>query len=104
LWRAQIHPMRLGANLTPGELRRLYRAVRGVLTEAISLRGSSISDYVDSEGQPGEFQRRHRVYQREGKRCFRCGASIRRAIVAGRSSYFCPRCQPAPRPRRRRSR
>jgi formamidopyrimidine-DNA glycosylase len=104
LWRARIHPMRLGANLTSGELRRLYRAVRGVLTEAIRLRGSSISDYVDSEGQPGQFQRRHRVYQREGKRCFRCGASIRRALVAGRSSYFCPRCQPAPRPRRRRSR
>ncbi|MGD0957064.1 MAG: bifunctional DNA-formamidopyrimidine glycosylase/DNA-(apurinic or apyrimidinic site) lyase [Candidatus Acidiferrales bacterium] len=103
LWRARIHPMRLGANLTLGELRRLHRTVRGVLTEAIRLRGSSISDYVDSEGQPGEFQRRHRVYQREGKRCFRCGASIRRAAVAGRSSYFCPRCQPAPRPRRHRS-
>jgi formamidopyrimidine-DNA glycosylase len=104
LWRARIHPMRLGANLTPGQLRRLYRAVRGVLTEAIRLRGSSISDYVDSNGQPGEFQRRHRVYQREGKRCCRCGAAIRRAIVAGRSSYFCPQCQPAPRPRRRRPR
>ena len=104
LWRARIHPMRLGANLAPGELRRLHRAVRGVLTEAIRLRGSSISDYVDSEGQPGEFQQRHRAYQREGKRCFRCGASIRRAIVAGRSSYFCPRCQPAPRARRHRSR
>jgi formamidopyrimidine-DNA glycosylase len=101
LWRARIHPTRLGANLTTGELRRLYRAVRGVLTEAIRLRGSSISDYVDSEGQPGGFQQRHRVYQREGKKCFRCGASIRRAIVAGRSSHFCPRCQPAPRARHR---
>ncbi|MGA3293889.1 MAG: bifunctional DNA-formamidopyrimidine glycosylase/DNA-(apurinic or apyrimidinic site) lyase [Candidatus Acidiferrales bacterium] len=97
LWRARIHPMRLGARLKCDELRRLHRAVRGVLTEAIRLRGSSISDYVDSHGQPGEFQRRHRVYQREGKKCFRCGAPIRRVIVAGRSSHFCPRCQPAPR-------
>jgi formamidopyrimidine-DNA glycosylase len=104
LWRARIHPMRLGANLKDGELRRLYRAVCDVLREAIRLRGSSISDYVDSEGSPGEFQKRHRVYQREGKRCFRCGTLIRRVVVAGRSSYFCPSCQPAPRLRRRASR
>lgn len=105
LWRARIHPMRLGAKLRESEIRLLYRAVQVVLTEAIRLRGSSISDYVDSEGQPGEFQLRHRVYQREGKKCFRCGTLIRRVIVAGRSSYFCPRCQPAPRSgfRRRRA-
>ena len=99
LWRARIHPRRLGASLKPEELRRLYRAVRDVLHEAIEARGSSIADYVDSEGNLGGFQRRHRVYQREGKKCFRCGAPIRRAIVAGRSSHFCPRCQRAPRSR-----
>ena len=99
LWRARVHPARLGTNLKGDEMRRLFRAVRWVLAEAIRLRGSSISDYVDSDGQPGEFQLRHRVYQREGKKCFRCGTAIRRVIVAGRSSYFCPRCQPAPRAR-----
>ncbi len=104
LWRARIHPTRLGANLKDVELRRLYRAVRDVLNEAIRLRGSSISDYVDSEGRRGEFQLRHRVYQRLGKKCFRCGALIRRAIVAGRSSYFCPVCQRASRIRRKRRR
>jgi formamidopyrimidine-DNA glycosylase len=104
LWRARIHPMRLGSRLNEEELRRLYHAVHNVLCEAIRLRGSSISDYVDARGQPGEFQRRHRVYQREGKKCFRCGALIRRVIVAGRSSYFCPCCQRAPRnPVRQRS-
>ena len=92
--------MRLAASLKPRELRNLHRAVRAVLLEAIRLRGSSISDYVDSEGQRGEFQLRHRVYQRTGKKCFRCGTKIRRAIIAGRSSHFCPRCQPAPRLRR----
>lgn len=101
LWRARIHPARLGENLKETELRRLYRAMRDVLSAAIRLRGSSISDYVDSEGRRGEFQLRHRVYQRKGKKCFRCGTLIRRAIVAGRSSYFCPLCQPAPRTRRR---
>lgn len=101
LWRARIHPRRLGANLKDNELRRLFRAVQQVLTEAIRLRGSSVSDYVDSNGEPGEFQLRHRVYMREGKKCFRCGAKIRRVIVAGRSSHFCPQCQAAPRQRRK---
>lgn len=97
LWHARIHPARLGATLKPDEIARLYRAVQKVLREAIRLRGSSISDYVDAEGERGEFQLRHRVYQREGKKCARCGALIRRMIVAGRSSYFCPACQRAPR-------
>lgn len=99
LWRAHIHPRRLGANLSKGELHRLYQAVRSVLAEAIRLRGSSISDYVDAEGNRGEFQLRHRVYQREGEKCVRCRSEIRREIVAGRSSYFCPRCQRPPRKR-----
>lgn len=99
LWRARINPKRIGANLKPTETKRLYRAVQDVLREAIRLRGSSVSDYVDANGQRGEFQLRHRVYQREGKKCFRCKTAIRRVIVAGRSSYFCPHCQPAPRGR-----
>jgi formamidopyrimidine-DNA glycosylase len=99
LWRAKIHPKKLGAKLTDDELRRLRRAVQSILREAIRLRGSSISDYVDLDGGRGRFQQRHRVYQREGKKCFRSGALIRRIIVAGRSSHFCPHCQPAPRGR-----
>jgi len=101
LWRARINPKRLGANLGAAEIRQLHKAMRKVLTEAISSRGSSISDFVDSYGLPGNFQQRHRVYDREGKKCFRCGTLIRREIVAGRSSYFCPRCQPAPRTRKK---
>jgi formamidopyrimidine-DNA glycosylase len=97
LWQARIHPARLASGLKPEELVRLRKAIRGVLQHAIADRGSSISNFVDAEGQPGEYQQRHRAYGREGKACFRCGAKIRRAIVAGRSSYFCPRCQPAPR-------
>jgi formamidopyrimidine-DNA glycosylase len=97
LWRAKIHPRKMGSKLTGDELKRLHRAVREVLREAIRLRGSSVSDYVDSNGQRGGFQLRHRVYQRDGKKCSRCGTVIQRAIVAGRSSHFCLRCQPAPR-------
>lgn len=101
LWRARIHPARLASLLKPREALMLHRAMRQILLEAIRLGGSSISDYVNAEGQPGEFQIRHRVYQREGKKCSRCGARIRRIVVAGRSSYFCPRCQRAPRQRQR---
>jgi len=100
LWWARIHPSRLAANLNRDEVRRLLKAVRKVLNEAISKRGSSISNYRDSNGDMGEFQARHRVYQRTGKKCFRCGALIRHNIVAGRSTHFCPQCQRPPRSHR----
>jgi formamidopyrimidine-DNA glycosylase len=99
LWRAKIHPRKVGSKLTGEELKRLHRAVQEILREAIRLRGSSISDYVDSDGRKGTFQSKHRVYQRDGKKCSRCGSVIRHAVVAGRSTHFCPRCQPAPRTR-----
>src|SRR5712664_734252 len=93
-FRARIHPARIASNLTQTQLTALHQSVREILTAAIHLRGSSISDYVDSDGNRGEFQLRHRVYQREGKPCVRCREKIRRVTVAGRSSHFCPRCQP----------
>jgi formamidopyrimidine-DNA glycosylase len=97
LWRAKIHPARLGARLTRKQAEALHHALRTILEKAIVMRGSSISDFLDAEGEPGEYQRRHRAYGREGKPCYRCRAPIRRTIVAGRSSYFCPSCQRAPR-------
>ena len=96
LWRARIHPRRQAARLSREQLARLHAALQHVLKAAIKLRGSSISDFVDAEGRPGEYQQRHRAYGREGKDCYRCGSKIRRVIVAGRSSYFCPRCQREP--------
>jgi len=97
LWKARIHPAHLGARLSPTQMKDLYRALQDILKKAIELRGSSISDFLDADGQPGEYQRHHRVYGREGKSCARCKTLIRRVIVAGRSSYFCPNCQKAPR-------
>ena len=97
LWKAKIHPAALGAKLKPEHVEELYHALQGILRKAIALRGSSISDFLDAEGLPGDYQRHHRVYGREGKGCARCKTPIRRVIVAGRSSYFCPQCQPPPR-------
>ena len=100
LFRARIHPARIASSLTKTQLIVLHRSVREILTAAIQLRGSSIADYVDSEGNRGKFQQRHRVYKRTGKPCARCKEPIRRIIVSGRSSHFCPKCQPAPRARK----
>ena len=97
LWKAKIHPAHLGMRLAPTQVKELYRALQDILQKALVLRGSSISDFLGADGQPGEYQRHHRVYGREGKSCSRCKTPIRRVIVAGRSSYFCPNCQKAPR-------
>lgn len=97
LWRAKIHPAKLGVNLSKKQLNELRRALQKILEKAIVMRGSSIADFTDAEGEPGEYQQHHRAYGREGKKCYRCGTLIRRAIVAGRSSFFCPKCQPGPR-------
>jgi formamidopyrimidine-DNA glycosylase len=97
LWKAKIHPAALGARLKTRQVEELRAVLQEILQKAIVLRGSSISDFLDAEGLPGEYQRHHRVYGREGKACFRCKTAIRRVIVAGRSSYFCPKCQAAPR-------
>jgi formamidopyrimidine-DNA glycosylase len=107
LWRAKIHPARLGVQLDVRQAETLRKVLQDILRQAIAMHGSSISDFLDADGEPGEYQRHHRAYGREGKRCFRCKTPIHRTMVAGRSSYFCPKCQPAPRmPRqhRRRSR
>jgi len=97
LWKAKIHPAQLGARLHAKQVERLFKELRKILRQAIAFRGSSISDFLDAEGLPGEYQRHHRVYGREGKGCSRCKTVIRRVLVAGRSSYYCPNCQRAPR-------
>ena len=93
LWKAKIHPARIGASLQQEELTKLYRALQEILKKAIALRGSSISDFLDAEGEPGEYQLYHKTYGRERKPCYRCKTPIKRIVVAGRSSYFCPNCQ-----------
>ena len=93
LFRAQIRPRRRASSLTREDLRRLHRAVQEVLKEAIQLGGSSVSDYVDADGEEGFFQLRHRVYGREGQPCLVCKTAVKRRVIAGRSSHYCPQCQ-----------
>src|SRR5450755_1269226 len=93
LFRAGIRPRRRAAAITREQLGKLHRAVREVLLEAIALGGSSISDYVDADGEEGFFQLQHRVYGRESEPCRVCKTAIRRVVLAGRSSHYCPKCQ-----------
>lgn len=93
LFRAGIRPRRKAASLTRAQWSKLHRAVQEVLREAIALGGSSISDYVDADGEEGFFQFQHRVYGREGEPCPVCKTPIQRIVLAGRSSHYCAKCQ-----------
>ncbi|HMJ23410.1 MAG TPA: bifunctional DNA-formamidopyrimidine glycosylase/DNA-(apurinic or apyrimidinic site) lyase [Terriglobales bacterium] len=93
LFRSGVRPRRQAASLTREDLRRLYLVLQEVLQEAISLGGSSVSDYVDANGEEGFFQLKHRVYGREGEPCLVCNTAIKRVIIGGRSSHYCPKCQ-----------
>ena len=93
LFRAGIRPRRRAASITRDQLASLHAALKEVLQEAIALGGSSVSDYVDADGNEGFFQLQHRVYGREGEPCLVCKTPIKRVVIAGRSSHYCPKCQ-----------
>ena len=93
LFRAGLRPRRRVSTITREQLGKLLAAVKEVLKEAIALGGSSISDYVDADGEEGFFQLQHRVYGRESEPCLVCTTPIKRVVIAGRSSHYCPRCQ-----------
>ena len=93
LFRAGVRPAGVAAALNRQAVERIVKAAKTVLREAIRHRGSSISDYLDGEGQPGSFQGRFRVYDREGKPCRVCRTPIRREVRGGRSAFLCPTCQ-----------
>lgn len=93
LFLAGIHPLTIASRISATRAVRLYQAIRDVLTLAIQHRGSSISDYVDAEGNRGDFQSLHRVYGRAGEPCLTCESPIKKIVVGQRGTHFCPRCQ-----------
>ena len=93
LFRAGVHPRALASRLTRERAGKLHDCIGEVLLESIGSGGSSVSDYVDSDGRRGSFQLRHQVYGKEGKPCPRCSTPIRRILVAQRGTHFCPKCQ-----------
>jgi formamidopyrimidine-DNA glycosylase len=93
LFHAGIRPRRMSGRLSRAELEGLRLALREVLEHAIRLGGSSVSDYVDADGVRGFFQLEHCVYLRTGQPCRRCQRPIRRVVLAGRGTHYCPQCQ-----------
>jgi formamidopyrimidine-DNA glycosylase len=95
LWRARLNPLRPAAGLDRAELRRLHRAIRAALEHGLARQGSTLRDYRLPDGSAGSMQNEFHVYGRRDEPCDRCGTAISRTQVAGRTTWFCPKCQPA---------
>ena len=95
LWRARLNPLRAASGLDRTELRRLHRGIRAALEHGLARQGSTLRDYRLPDGSGGSMQDEFRVYGRRDEPCDRCGTLIARTQVAGRTTWFCPTCQPA---------
>jgi formamidopyrimidine-DNA glycosylase len=93
LFAARVNPIRLANSLTDQEIAEIFQSAKIVLKNAIKHRGTTFSDYVDTSGQKGNFSKLLQVYEREGEKCFGCSDQIKSVKLAGRSTYFCPKCQ-----------
>jgi formamidopyrimidine-DNA glycosylase len=93
LFAAGIDPRKAANKITRPKAARLHAAIIAVLNEALGDRGSSFRDYVDGRGNEGRHQLKVKVYQRTDQPCYTCGTPIRRVVVGGRSTHFCPKCQ-----------
>lgn len=94
LYEAGIRPDTPAGMLSPAAIKRLFASSRSVLERGIENRGASFKDYVDGQGEPGSQHMHVQVFRRTGKPCYACGSEIRRTIVGGRSTHWCPKCQP----------
>lgn len=93
LFRVGIHPEQAAGKLQLRDWQKLVKALRKILETAIASGGTTLNDFYNSDGEMGYFQQHLKVYSREGEPCATCGATIRRIVQLGRSSYFCPKCQ-----------
>ncbi|MGD2130086.1 MAG: bifunctional DNA-formamidopyrimidine glycosylase/DNA-(apurinic or apyrimidinic site) lyase [Lysobacterales bacterium] len=93
LFMSGIHPSRPAGRISLARYEALAAAIRDVLARAIRRGGTTLRDFVNSEGNPGYFAQELLVYEREGNPCLQCGNPIRRKVIGQRSSYYCPRCQ-----------
>lgn len=93
LFRAAIHPRRPARRVAQARYEGLARAIVAVLSDAIAAGGTTLRDFVGGDGRPGYFEQALAVYGRAGEPCLRCGAPLRREVIAARATYFCVRCQ-----------
>ena len=93
LFKAKVHPLRRASSLSEKEIEKLYGSMKEILSLAVSLGGTSISDYRNTEGEKGGYGEIRLVYRKDGKPCPVCGTAIKRIKLGGRSARFCPVCQ-----------
>jgi formamidopyrimidine-DNA glycosylase len=93
LFRARIHPARAAGRISRERLAALIDHLRDVLRDAVERGGTTLRDYVDTDGSPGYFKLELDVYDREGMPCKSCGVPIRRVVIGQRAAFFCARCQ-----------
>ncbi|OGZ33949.1 MAG: DNA-formamidopyrimidine glycosylase [Candidatus Portnoybacteria bacterium RBG_19FT_COMBO_36_7] len=93
LFFARIHPLHRVEDLKSDEIKKIFQGIKKILSEALTLRGSSDNDYLDARGQEGEYVSHLKVYGREGQRCKKCSGFVQRLKISGRSAHFCPKCQ-----------
>lgn len=93
LFAAKVNPLRQVKTLKDEEVRSIHQNISKILEEAIKYKGSSVENYLDACGEKGDYAKRHKVYQKEGEKCPRCGVIIKRLKLGGRSAHFCPVCQ-----------
>jgi formamidopyrimidine-DNA glycosylase len=93
LWRAGIHPRRAGNRTSRVRLEGLARAVQEVLSDAVAQGGTTLRDFAGPDGEAGYFAVQLNVYGRQGEPCAKCGATIRAAVIGGRTTAWCPKCQ-----------
>jgi len=93
LFAARVHPLAVASRLSAQKVAAIHQHMREILNAAIHQGGSSISDYVDAQGQRGWFQLQHQAYGREGQPCRVCATPIRKTTVVQRGTHYCPQCQ-----------
>lgn len=93
LWLAQIDPRKAAKNLTPTEVKKLYQAIATVLKRGLRYGGASDQWYRQVHGEEGQYQKHFLVYGRTSEECHRCGSTIKRIVLGGRGTFFCPQCQ-----------
>ena len=93
LFASKVHPLRTVKTLKEKEIEKICQNIKKILKAAIKAHGSSVEHYVDACGKKGNYVKQHKVYQREGQKCLRCGSVIKRIKVGGRSAHFCSKCQ-----------
>ena len=93
LFAAKVQPLRRAKTLSDKEIKLIHQNIGRILSEAIKYNGSSVEHYLDACGKKGDYVKQHKVYQKEGQNCPRCGGRIKRVKIGGRSARFCPYCQ-----------